>query len=187
MCGGGALRRTISASVDKKLIVGLLKDWGLALGVTVAVFVAWNMLNPGPPSSGGAPDFELRDLEGNTVTLSDLAGEVVVLNFWATWCGPCRQEIPDLAAFHKENPDIPLVGVSVDDLSTGQLARKAKELGVNYTVLHDRDATASNAYAVSGLPTTFVLDAQGEIVAVKTGAVSRRRLEKMVQPTISRK
>ena len=158
----------------------MLKDWGLALGITVGVFAAWGWLRGGPATEGPAPDFVLADTAGTEVSLDALRGQTVVLNFWATWCGPCRQEIPEFAAFHEDHPQVAMYGINVDEgASSAKIAAISKRLGVNYTVLMDPGGATSRDYGVNGLPTTFVLDGEGHITAAREGTVSRRTLQRM--------
>ncbi len=168
--------------MDKKLLIGMLKDWGLALVIVVGVLFVWNLVQPRVDMSGDpAPDFKLADLQGQEFELKQHRGEVVVLNFWATWCGPCKQEIPAFAKFHDDHPDIPMYGISVDDaLTTRQLEAHVKRLGINYTVLHDQYSITAGAYSVSGLPTTIVVGPDGKITAAHAGPLSLSRLERMV-------
>jgi len=169
--------------MDRRFWVGMLKDWGIAIAVATAVFVGWNLLRPSTPRSGQAPDFTLADLDGAFVTLSELQGRVVVLNFWATWCGPCRAEIPEVTAFAHAHPEVTVLGISVDEgLSTKAVGTYAMRLKVGYPVLHDPRGVASDPYRVSVLPTTIVVDAAGDISATHTGALDRRALERLVFP-----
>jgi cytochrome c biogenesis protein CcmG/thiol:disulfide interchange protein DsbE len=163
--------------MDRRLVVGMLKDWGLALGIVVAVLIVWSAFHPGGPSSGPAPDFTVTDLEGAPVSLADLKGDVVVLNFWATWCGPCRAEIPEFSEYATEHPEIEVIGISVDDnMGAARLNAFAKKLGITYRVLHDEHDAASSAYGVEGIPVTFVLDSKREIRAVLHGSTSKEAL-----------
>ncbi len=164
-------------------MTGMLKDWGLALIIVVGVLFVWNLMQPGAPDLAGdaAPDFTLSDLQGQEYTLSEQQGKVVVINFWATWCGPCRQEIPAFAKFHEEHPEIQMYGVSVDDkMSAARLEAAAKRLGINYTVLHDKRSLASRAYQVTVLPTTFVIGEDGQVLRAHAGPLSLARLETLV-------
>jgi thiol-disulfide isomerase/thioredoxin len=169
------------APAPPHFLVGLLRDWGLALGVVVVVFVTYNVFfAPKPPGLGPAPDFTLSTPHGQAVTLSALEAEVVVLNFWFTTCPPCRAEIPELSAWSEEHPDIPLYGVSTDvGMAPGRLKREAERLGVTYPVLHDARAEVAGRYGIDVFPTTLVLR-DGEIVNARIGAVSRKTLDAMV-------
>lgn len=165
-----------------RFAIGLLRDWGIALIVVVAVFAVWNtLLTPRPLSQGPAPAFTLPDVSGGEVSLSDFGDDLVVLNFWFTTCGPCRHEIPELAAFHEEHPEIPLLGLSTDrGMPAATLKRKSEKLGINYPVLHDEASQVAAAYGVSLFPTTVVI-ARGEIQKVRMGEVNRRSLWEMVE------
>ncbi len=121
-----------------------------------------------------APDFTAKDLSGREVSLSALKGRVVVLEFWATWCPPCRATIPDLNALQEKYRDrsVTVLAVSVDegqDLTTS-LAAFSKENKMNYTVLIGNDAL-TRAYKVRNIPVVFLIDRNGVIVGHHVGAV----------------
>jgi peroxiredoxin len=159
----------------------LLKDWGLALIVTLAVLALWNGLRPGPLNVGPAPSFSLPASTGHVVDFSDFRGKKVIVNFWATWCGPCRSEIPALNAMQAAHGDIPVVGISLDEgMPLPTLATYTERLDIQYLVLHDAQGKVSAQYNVREVPTTFLIDELGEIRGVRRGVVSRRRLEKML-------
>jgi len=121
-----------------------------------------------------APDFELQTLDGKNFKLSDLRGKAVLLNFWATYCGPCKIEMPWFVELQKEyGPQgFQIVGVANDDASTEDIAKFAKEMGINYPILIGKDSV-SDSYKVSVLPTTFFLDRDGKLIAREFGLVSR--------------
>jgi thiol-disulfide isomerase/thioredoxin len=121
-----------------------------------------------------APDFELQTLDGKNLKLSDLRGKAVLLNFWATYCGPCKIEMPWFVELQKEyGPQgFQIVGVANDDASTADIAKFAKEMGINYPILIGKDSV-SDSYKVSVLPTTFFLDRDGKLIAREFGLVSR--------------
>jgi thiol-disulfide isomerase/thioredoxin len=162
-------------------LLGLLRDWGIALVVVVAIIAAFNVfLGPRAPAEGPAPDFTLADTEGNTWTLSRIPERVVVLNFWFTNCPPCRREIPELAAWHEANPDVPLLGIHVDPrMPPGAVTQSAKRLGINYPVLDDRTVSITRSYGVDTFPTTIVL-VDGAIVDAKVGSLDAATLDAMV-------
>ena len=122
-----------------------------------------------------APDFELPALDGKKVKLSDLRGKAVLLNFWATYCGPCKIEMPWFVELQKEyGPQgFQIVGVAMDDASTEEIAKFAKEMGVNYPILIGQDSVAQSYGGVSVLPTTFFIDRDGKVTAREFGLRSR--------------
>ncbi len=125
-----------------------------------------------------APDFAFEDLEGKVWRLSELRGKPVLLNFWATWCPPCRKEIPDLQAFHEQYGDrIVLLGIN-----WGEDPEDVKEFleryGATYTNLLDKDGKFFVKYQLTGLPTSYWIDEEGIIRGMWLGAMS---LEDMVE------
>src|SRR5947209_3776302 len=122
-----------------------------------------------------APDFELQSLEGKNVKLSDFRGKAVLLNFWATWCGPCKIEMPWFVELQKEyGPQgLQIVGVAMDDASKDEITKFVKEMGVNYTILLGKESVGQEYGGVNVLPTTFFIDRDGKIVAREFGLQSR--------------
>ncbi len=116
------------------------------------------------------PSFELPDLSGNVVTLADYEGKVVVLDLWATWCPPCRVEIPFLVELYEEHKDVGLVvvGIGLDDGGAKILKPFVEKNGITYPILvGNRDV--GQAYQLQGIPTTFILDRNGRIAAKHVG------------------
>ncbi len=122
-----------------------------------------------PPKSLGegdtAPDVTLTLLNGETKRLSDYRGKVVVLDFWATWCAPCRFTMPKMIQFYNRhrNDDVELIGVSVDVASREQVEAFVREMEVNYPIAVDAESSAKSAYQIKSLPTLFVIDKEGII------------------------
>lgn len=166
----------------REQIVGLLKDWGIAAAITALVLVVYRLVQPAPVQPGlDAPILKSPYVDGRPYDLAAESADVVVVNFWATWCGPCRMEIPDFSAFATANPDVKMLGVSIDDsMQAPQLARAAKALGITYDVLHDADGQARSSWGVDNFPTTFVLDSRHDVVDSHIGVASRQWLEQAV-------
>jgi peroxiredoxin len=125
-----------------------------------------------------AADFALPTMAGDTLRLSDLRGKVVVLNFWATWCPPCREEVPDFIALQDElrDRDVVFVGVSVDEDGFAAVRPFAEAFGINYPLVID-DGTVSPQYeGITGLPTTYLINRRGEIEHYMPGALSEAAL-----------
>ena len=122
-----------------------------------------------------APDFKLPALDGKYLELSDLRGKAVLLNFWATYCDPCKVEMPWFAELQKEyGPQgFQVVGVAMDDASAEEIAKFTREMGVNYPILKGKDSVADSYGGVSVLPTTFFLDRDGKVIAREFGLQSR--------------
>jgi peroxiredoxin len=130
-----------------------------------------------------APDFALKDADGKTVHLSDYKGKVVLVDFWATWCGPCRLEIPWLKEFQNKFKDrgFEVLGISMDDDGWAAVKPFASDLGINYRIVIGDDATAQNYGGVDALPTTFVIDREGRIAKIHVGLTSKKEIEDGIQ------
>src|SRR5215467_6395991 len=125
-----------------------------------------------------ARDFELKTLDGRTIKLSDFRGKAAVLNFWATWCAPCRVETPwliDLYSKYKAE-GLEVIGVSMDDGSADAVRRFVDELKVNYTILRGDSSTSEKYGGVRFLPHTFFIDRSGKIIGQSIGLKSRSDL-----------
>ncbi len=158
----------------------------LALLVVVAVVVTQLLVRrPAPKLEHGkpAPPLVLRDLGGHEVDLARLRGKVVVVNFWATWCGPCQLEIPELAELWNENRGrcFDLLGVA-EESDVGDIRRMAS--AVPYTIVVDERASALRGWGVMGYPHTFVVDADGAVRLAFQGALRKRQLEEAIRPLL---
>lgn len=120
-----------------------------------------------PPTAGNpAPQYAAPTLSGDTLALADLRGQAVLLNIWATWCPPCREEMPALEALHRDMADdgLRVVAVSVDSRSAaGDVQQFLDEFGITFTVLHDPDEQVSRTFRTTGVPETYLIDRDGTI------------------------
>lgn len=134
-----------------------------------------------------APDFELQDHHGKPVRLSDFRGKVVLLNFWATWCAPCRIEIPWFIELQRKYKDkgLVIVGVSMDEEGWSVVRPYIEEMEINYPVVIGDDMVAEQYGGVAALPTTFLIDRQGKIAKVHVGLVSKNTYEREIQELLN--
>ena len=156
-----------------QMVLRLLREVALflVLAVPVMFIVGW-LRAPGLPQE--APDFTLVDTEGNTISLEDYAGQTVVLNFWATWCGPCRVEAPSFAAYAQAHPDVPVLGI-VADGPVPKVRRSMDDLGITYPVVMGSQQVLQD-YGIGVYPTTVVVNPDGSVRWVHAGMLFRPQL-----------
>jgi len=142
---------------------------------------------PGVVRATDAPDFTLESLDGGNLRLSDLRGKAVLLNFWATWCGPCKIEMPWFVELQREyGPQgLQIVGVAMDDSSKEDIARFAKEMGVNYPVLLGKEAVGDEYGGVPALPESFFISRDGKIVDKILGLQGKADIEEAVRKALN--
>jgi thiol-disulfide isomerase/thioredoxin len=170
-----------------------------AIALAVGVLAAWTVFYLRGPSSApvqiedgtggnvvvqllrdpiGVPAFSVTDLEGKTMSTADWRGKVVLLNFWATWCGPCRAEIPDLVALQQKYRDhLVIVGISEDEGGVETVKRFATAMQMNYPIVMSTEPIRQIFKGVVALPTTFVLDRDGRMVQKTVGLLNKSRTE----------
>lgn len=133
-----------------------------------------------PQDSAEAADFQLMNLDGEEVHLSDFKGEVVLLNFWATWCFPCRLEIPHLIDLYSRHrfQGLAVIGISLDPAGSELLKEFVQEMGINYPILIGNEKITSDYGGIIGVPTTFVIDQEGMIHKRYVGLADESVLER---------
>lgn len=130
-------------------------------------------------SEKAMPDFELQDLDGNVVKLSDYSGQAVLLNFWATWCSPCKAEMPDLVAIQNQygGDEFTVIAVSLDQTGTAKVQEFAQTYGLNFPTLMGNQTVVTQYGNFRGIPTSFLLDANHELAKRYIGLVTKSMLE----------
>lgn len=146
-----------------------MKFKNLTIGLVFFTFAATSLASSGLEGKL-APDFALRSSTGENLRLSEYRGDVVMINFWATWCGPCRQEMPLLDELYQryERVGFNLLGVNIDDDSRRAMAM-IEELGVDFPVLFDASKEVSKLYQVEAMPVTVIVDREGNVRHVHHG------------------
>ena len=142
----------------------------------------------GPARGSAAPGFELKSIpEGKSTALASFQGKAVLLNFWATWCGPCKIEMPWLVDLQKKygSQGFQIVGVAMDDTSDKEIADFAHKMGVNYPVLKGTEKVGDLYGGVEGLPTTYYLDRSGKVVDKTLGLASESVIEDGIKKALA--
>jgi thiol-disulfide isomerase/thioredoxin len=135
-----------------------------------------------------APDFTLTNISGEDVSLSDYKGKVVIVDFWATWCPPCRKGIPDLISIKNEYKDkVEVIGISLDRENTkGSVPGFVNRVGINYPVVYFNDDVINDFGGVNAIPTTFIIDQKGNIVKKMIGLYPKSEYESQIKELIKK-
>ena len=140
------------------------------------------ILEPAPVAGHPAPNFELQSLDGEVISLAEFKGKPVLVNFWATWCGPCRAEMPEFQEAAVDNADdLVVIGVNNTAADTPELvADFVDELGITFLILLDEDGAIAQTYQVRGLPMTVFIDRDGMVNEVFTGPINKAYIESKI-------
>lgn len=134
-----------------------------------------------------APEVMLNDTNGNPVSLSGLRGKYVLVNSWATWCLPCKEEMPVLDAYYQAHKDSNFTLIAIEDGDpVEEVAQYARENKLSFTVIADPENKASTAFRTVGLPTSYLIDPDGVVRYTWSGAISREMLEKTITPLLEK-
>lgn len=130
-----------------------------------------------------APDITLKDLKGEDIRLSDYRGKMVIVNFWASWCGPCREEMPDLQRIHEEVGDrvvVLAVNLTTSEFGVDRVHKFAEKLGLDFPIVLDVEGDAASDYRIIFTPTTYVVDEEGVIRERVLGQLNDEKLQQMI-------
>ncbi|GAB4262666.1 MAG: hypothetical protein Kow0080_00220 [Candidatus Promineifilaceae bacterium] len=175
-----------TAVKPRRLSLGVITAYTLILGLLAVL--GWRLIrvNSGQVDSGIAPDFTLTSFDGETITLSELRGKVVIINFWASWCPPCREEAPYLEATWRKYQDQGVVFIGVDYADTESKALAyIDEFDITYFNGPDIGTRISYAYNMQGVPETFYVAKNGELRGVKVGPLAPPELDQKIEELLA--
>lgn len=161
--------------------VAILLLGGLAFGGLLGLIIFWGGNQPLtaqrerqiPQSGQKFPDFTLESLDGEKITLSELANQPIVINFWATWCDPCKEEMPLFEAVYSENSGIVVLGVNYNE-PANIIRRFVEERGITFPILLDADGKLAERFQVFGFPTTYFIDRDGILRGIYVGQLNEQ-------------
>ncbi|MEO8399330.1 MAG: TlpA disulfide reductase family protein [Ignavibacteriaceae bacterium] len=129
-----------------------------------------------------ASNFSLQSIDGKEISMEDYEGKIIILDFWATWCGPCRKGIPDLVELQKKyKDDLVIIGISLDSDTRNDVIPFTKEYKINYPVVYGNEEIVNDYGGINAIPTTFVLDTERKIVAKYIGLVDKETYVQLIE------
>jgi peroxiredoxin len=165
----------------------------IAFVIALGIYVGYHRARRSGPSfaprlalASPAPDFSLQSLDGKTMRLSDFRGKAVLLNFWATWCGPCKIEMPWFVELQNQyaSQGFQIVGVAMDDASKEDISKFAKDMGVNYPILIGKESVGDEYGGVPALPESFLIGRDGKIVDKILGLRGKAEIEDAIKKAL---
>jgi thiol-disulfide isomerase/thioredoxin len=159
------------SAVAKSRVFAILLGLSLSVGLFSQIAQAYSA------------DFELVDIHGKVHRLSDYRGKWVVVNYWATWCPPCLEEIPDLEIFHNKYKDSKAIvlGVNVENISAEKLKKFVEDRVISYPILRGKPESKTSLGRISGMPTTYLVTPEGEVVARQSGKITVAAIESFIK------
>jgi cytochrome c biogenesis protein CcmG/thiol:disulfide interchange protein DsbE len=168
--------------MNQHLKKGLFMKRMLSISVVLTVFL-FTACATQPEKKQKAPNFSLQTQNGKAIELSKLKGKVVLVNFWATWCPPCRAEIPDFIELYDsyKSKGFEIVGIALDEDGWSKVAPYIEEVKINYPVVLGSTKVVQQYGGIEAIPTTFIVDKKGYIVACQVGLLSKELLEQKLK------
>jgi thiol-disulfide isomerase/thioredoxin len=159
--------------------------------ISAAMLALWFAVSPAsvPQEKKVAPQLRLKDLNGRTVRLSDYHGKVVLVNFWATWCPPCRAEMPDLVKLQRQygKDGLQIIGVTYPPEQKARVRRFASSLKVNYPIVLGTSQIKAQFSSEETLPLTVVIDREGKVSEIISGILLREEFDEKIKPLLTQK
>jgi cytochrome c biogenesis protein CcmG, thiol:disulfide interchange protein DsbE len=180
------LSKEPSNTNQKQSVAGIILVFTIVLALLGLLGWGLDKAQKGPVENGPAPDFTLQDFDGRSVTLSELRGQVVVVNFWASWCGPCREEAAYLERTSRKYIDQDVIFIGVDYVDTEKAALAyIEEFDITYINGPDLGTHISDAYNIQGVPETFFIAKNGEVRGMHIGPIYSPDLDNKIEELLA--